>query len=53
MRKMQNVRSFQNSFWAARTRALAAFLIPEIMRSELLELALEESIVRPRATVTR
>ena len=50
MRKMQNVRSFQNSFGSEDPGA-GGFLIPEVMRSELLELALEESIVRPRATV--
>src|SRR5215469_7176220 len=50
MRKMANVRSFQNSFGSEDPGA-GGFLIPEIMRSELLQLALEESIVRSRATV--
>ena len=50
LRKLENVRSFQNSFGSEDPGA-GGFLIPEIMRSELLELALEESIVRPRATV--
>lgn len=50
MRKMENVRSFQNSFGSEDPGA-GGFLIPEIMRSELLELAVEESIVRSRATV--
>jgi len=50
MRKLENVRSFQNSFGSEDPGA-GGFLIPEIMRSELLELAIEESIVRSRATV--
>lgn len=50
MRKLENVRSFQNSFGSEDPGA-GGFLIPEVMRSELLELAIEESIVRSRATV--
>jgi HK97 family phage major capsid protein len=50
LRKLENVRSFQNSFGSEDPGA-GGFLIPEIMRSELLQLALEESIVRSRATV--
>lgn len=50
LQKLENVRSFQNSFGSEEPGA-GGFLIPEIMRSELLQLALEESIVRPRATV--
>ena len=50
LRKLENVRSFQNSFGSEDPGA-GGFLIPEIMRSELLELAIEESIVRSRATV--
>jgi HK97 family phage major capsid protein len=50
MQKLENVRSFQNSFGSEDPGA-GGFLIPEIMRSELLQLALEESIVRSRATV--
>lgn len=50
LRKMENVRSFQNSFGSEDPGA-GGFLIPEIMRSELLQLALEETIVRSRATV--
>ena len=50
LRKLENVRTFQNSFGSEDPGA-GGFLIPEIMRSELLELALEESIVRSRATV--
>ena len=50
LRKLENVRTFQNSFGSEDPGA-GGFLIPEIMRSELLELALEEAIVRSRATV--
>jgi HK97 family phage major capsid protein len=50
LRKLQNVRTFQNSFGSEDPGA-GGFLIPEIMRAELLQLALEESIVRSRATV--
>jgi len=50
LQKLENVRSFQNSFGSEDPGA-GGFLVPEIMRSELLQLALEESIVRSRATV--
>ena len=50
IRKLDNVRTFQNSFSSEEPGA-GGFLIPEIMRSELLQLALEKAIVRPRATV--
>jgi HK97 family phage major capsid protein len=50
LRRLGNVQEFQNSFSSEEPGA-GGFLIPEIMRSELLQLALEESIVRPRATV--
>lgn len=50
IRKLTNVKSFQNSFSSEEPGA-GGFLIPEIMRSELLQLALEKSIVRSRATV--
>ena len=50
LRKLENVRSFQNSFGSEDPGA-GGFLIPEIMRSELLQLALEDAIVRSRATV--
>ena len=50
LQKLENVRSFQNSF-GSEDPAAGGFLIPEKMRSELLQLALEESIVRARATV--
>lgn len=48
--KLENVRSFQNSF-GSEDPGSGGFLIPEVMRSELLQLALEQSIVRSRATV--
>jgi HK97 family phage major capsid protein len=50
LRKLSNVREFMNSF-SSEDPGAGGFLIPEIMRSELLQLALEESIVRSRATV--
>lgn len=50
LQKLENVRSFQNSFGSEDPGA-GGFLIPEIMRSELLQLALEASITRSRATV--
>lgn len=50
IRKLDNVRTFQNSFSSEEPGA-GGFLIPEIMRSELFQLALEDSIVRQRATV--
>ena len=50
IRKLDNVRTFQNSFSSEEPGA-GGFLIPEIMRSELLQLAIEKSIVRSRATV--
>lgn len=48
--KLARVQSFQNSFTSEEPGA-GGFLIPEIMRSELLQLALEDSIVRRQATV--
>jgi HK97 family phage major capsid protein len=50
LRKLTNVREFQNSF-SSEDPGSGGFLIPEIMRSELLSLALEQSTVRSRATV--
>ena len=50
LQKLENVRSFQNSF-GSEDPGSGGFLIPEIMRSELLQLALEDSIVRSKATV--
>lgn len=48
--KLANVQQFQNSFSSEEPGA-GGFLIPEIMRSELLQLALEDSTVRRNATV--
>lgn len=48
--KLARVKEFQNSFSSEEPGA-GGFLIPEIMRSELLQLALEKAIVRSRATV--
>lgn len=48
--KLGRIKEFQNSFSSEEPGA-GGFLIPEIMRSELLQLALEKSIVRSRATV--
>jgi len=50
LQKLANVREFQNSFGSEDPGA-GGFLIPEILRSQLLELALEEAVMRPRATV--
>lgn len=50
LRKLENVRSFQNSFGSEDPGA-GGFLIPEEMRAELLQLALEDTIMRSRATV--
>ena len=50
LQKLENVRAFQNSF-GSEDPGSGGFLIPEIMRSELLQLALEKAIVRSRATV--
>ncbi len=48
--KLQKIFEVQNSFSSEEPGA-GGFLIPEIMRSEMLQLALEESIVRSKATV--
>lgn len=50
LRKLENVRSFQNSFGSEDPGA-GGFLIPEEMRADLLQLSLEETVVRSRATV--
>jgi HK97 family phage major capsid protein len=50
LNKLAKVREFMDSF-SSEDPGSGGFLIPEIMRSELLQLALEESIVRSRATV--
>jgi HK97 family phage major capsid protein len=48
--KLERVREIQNSF-GSEVPADGGLLIPEIQRSELLQLALEDALVRPRATV--
>lgn len=48
--KRDRLETIQNSF-GSEVPADGGFLIPEIMRSEILEVALEEALVRPRATV--
>src|SRR5581483_11754616 len=48
--KLMRIQEMQNSFSSEEPGA-GGFLIPEIMRSEMLQLALEESIVRSKATV--
>lgn len=48
--KLNRIQELQNSFSSEEPGA-GGFLIPEIMRADLLQLALEESIVRSRATV--
>jgi HK97 family phage major capsid protein len=50
LKKLNNVREFMNSF-SSEDPGSGGFLIPEVMRSELLQLALEQSTVRSRATV--
>ncbi len=48
--KLEKVRQFQNTFGET-VPGDGGFLVPEIMRSEILQMALEESIVRSHATV--
>lgn len=48
--KLDRVRRIQNSFGST-VPADGGFLIPETLRSELLQLSLESSVVRPRARV--
>jgi HK97 family phage major capsid protein len=48
--KATEARRIQNAF-SSLTPGDGGFLIPETLRSEILSLALEQSIVRPRATV--
>lgn len=48
--KLSRVQTFQNSFSSEEPGA-GGFLIPEIMRSEMYQLALEQATVRSRATV--
>ena len=50
LQKLSNVRDFMNSF-GSEDPGSGGFLIPEVMRSELLQLSLEQAIVRSRATV--
>lgn len=48
--KHASAREIQNSFGSV-VPADGGFLIPETLRSELLSVALEQAIIRPRATV--
>lgn len=48
--KLDRVRKVQNSYGST-VPADGGFLIPETLRSELLQVALESSVVRPRARV--
>jgi HK97 family phage major capsid protein len=50
MEKLNKVKEVQNAY-SSIDPALGGFLIPEEQRSEILQLALEKSIVRPLATV--
>jgi HK97 family phage major capsid protein len=50
LRKLSNIREFMNSF-SSEDGGSGGFLIPEVMRSELLQLSIEQSTVRSRATV--
>lgn len=48
--KQAKMRDIQNSF-GSEVPADGGFLIPETLRSQILEVSLETSVVRPRATV--
>jgi HK97 family phage major capsid protein len=48
--RADKARTIQNAF-SSLTPGDGGFLIPEVLRSELLALSLETSVVRPRATV--
>jgi HK97 family phage major capsid protein len=48
--KLDELRKIQNSFGST-VPADGGFLIPEVLRSQLLSLSLENAVVRPRATV--
>lgn len=48
--KLARLQEIQNSFGSV-VPADGGFLIPETMRSQLLQVALESAVVRPRATV--
>ncbi|MCW2900998.1 MAG: hypothetical protein JWO67_3263, partial [Streptosporangiaceae bacterium] len=48
--KLAKLAEIQNSF-GSEVPADGGFLIPEVMRSQLMEVALETAVVRPRATI--
>jgi HK97 family phage major capsid protein len=48
--KLAKLEEIQNSY-SSETPSSGGFLIPEELRSEILQLALETAVVRPRATV--
>lgn len=48
--KLSAYRKFRDDF-GSEDPGSGGFLVPEVMRSQLLQLAIEESFVRPRATV--
>jgi HK97 family phage major capsid protein len=48
--RLPEIRKIQDAYSSVEPSA-GGFLIPETMRSEIMQLALEEAIVRPRATV--
>jgi HK97 family phage major capsid protein len=50
IRKRDAMLSIQNSF-GSEVPADGGFLIPEVLRSEILQVALEDAVVRPRAQV--
>lgn len=50
LNKLNRVREIQNSF-GSEVPADGGLLIPEAYRSELLQLSLEDSLIRPRSTV--
>ena len=49
-RKLNKLREIQNSYGTV-VPADGGFLVPESLRSELMQLSLEAAVVRPRATV--
>ena len=50
MPKLAKLREIQNSY-GSEVPADGGFLIPEVLRSDILQVALETAVVRPRATV--
>ena len=48
--KVAKLRGIQNSY-GSEVPSSGGFLIPEVLRSDILEVALETALVRPRATV--